>query len=170
MPVRSGQDRPIMNDTQFQKNLEEGIYYENKVYDYLIANNSYVEDSRHQKYEPGSGPRLRGTSGTLVLPDFTVYNKFADKGNYAVDVKFKRSIYPAHGKMCFTVDNKYLDYKRIVEIKKLDFLALAFVYENKVYFYKDSDCIGDITYDNQYSKGKVYLFEHDITKIKYIIK
>lgn len=154
-----------MNDDQFQQNLAEGTKGEDAVYEYLVSTHSYIEDSRHQKYEKKFGPRLRGIEGTLALPDFIVYDKY--KGNFAVDVKVKASIYPAHGKQCFTVDYKYLDYLRVVQLKKLDYLMLAFVYQNKLYCYKDSEMFGTIVYDNQYSKGKVYLFEYDERKVKY---
>jgi hypothetical protein len=103
----------------------------------------------------------------LVLPDFTCYNKNPEKGNFAVDVKWKKSIYPANGKQCFTVDKKYEDYKRIVQIHKLDYLMMVFVYDGKMYFYRDTDCCGTTVFENQYGSGNVYLFEFDKKKIRY---
>ncbi len=157
----------MSSEANFQATLAIGTAAEDSVYSYLIANNSYVQDQRKQTHEDGGGPRLKGTEGELVLPDFVCYNKNPDKGNYAVDVKWKKSIYPANGKQCFTVDKKYEDYKRIVQIHKLDFLMMVFVFENKMYFYKDTDCIGSTWFDNQYGSGNVYLFEFDPTKQRY---
>jgi hypothetical protein len=89
------------------------------------------------------------------------------KGNFAVDVKVKTSVYPVNGKRCFTVDNKYEQYKRVVQVKKLDFLAIIFIYEGRLYFYKDSDCCGVTQFRNQHGSGNVYLFELDKGKIRY---
>lgn len=157
-----------MNDETFKQNLADGIKGEDAVYEYLITTHSFVEDNRHQKYEARYGPRLRGIEGTLALPDFTVYDKF--KGNFAVDVKVKTSVYTIDGFPCFTVDYKYLDYLRIVQLKKLDYLALAFVFQNKLYWYKDSEMFGTTQFNNQYSKGDVYLFAKDENKVKYTFK
>ncbi len=157
----------MSTDENFVEQLAIGTAGEDTVYDYLKNNNSFVEDSRYQKHERNHGPRLIGTEGYVILPDFVVYNKNPAKGNFAVDVKVKSSIYPANGKRCFTVDSKFEDYKKIVQIKQLDFLMLVFIYEGRLYFYKDSDCCGTTTYNNSYSSGKVYLFEHDVSKIKY---
>lgn len=151
----------------FEENLAVGTIGEDIVYEYLVRNNSFVEDCRNQKHTENSGPRLRGTEGTLILPDFIVYNKNLSKGNFAIDVKVKRSIYPFNGKLCFTVDNKFEDYKRIVQIKKLDFLSIIFIYDNKLYLYKDTDICGTHIYNNKYSTGNVYLFEFDETKQVY---
>lgn len=147
--------------------LEIGTAGENVLYDYLVANNSYVEDQRHQKYDGHTGPRLKGTEGTLVLPDFVVYNKDPAKGCFAVDAKVKTSVYPVNGKMCFTVDKKFEQYCRATAVKRLDFLMLVFIYKGRMYFYKDTDCIGTTTFDNQYSTGLVYLFEFDERNMRY---
>lgn len=157
----------MSSEAEFQESLAIGTEAEDRVYEYLIDHNSYVQDLRKQVHPDNRGPRLKGTEGTLVLPDFIVYNKDPKKGNYAIDVKWKKSIYPAKGTKCFTVDSKYEDYKRVVQIQKLDFLMLVFVHDSKMYFYKDSDCIGTTVFDNQYGSGKVYLFEFDPTKHTY---
>jgi hypothetical protein len=154
----------MTSDKEFQAKLAIGTEGEDKVYEWLKRNNSLVEDSRYQNHDKGHGPRLEGREGIVVLPDFVVYNKYPEKGNFAVDVKVKTSTYPVKGKQCFTVDKKYEDYKRSVEIKKLDFLAIIIIYEGDLYFYKDSDCCGTTVYNNQHSKGTVYLFELDESK------
>lgn len=157
----------MSSDDQFEEKLAIGEAGEDIVYSYLVANNSYVEDLRKQKRSEGGGPRLRGTEGSLVSPDFAVYNKNPAKGNFAVDAKVKTSIYPVNGKKCFTVDSKYEQYKRVTQIKKLDFLMIAFIFEDRLYFYRDTECCGITTFDNQYSSGNVYLFEYDKSKIRY---
>lgn len=156
----------MSSEELFKKNLEIGEVGEDIVYDYLVSNNSFVEDLRRHKRDEG-GPKLRGTEGTLVLPDFAVYNKNPKKGSFAVDAKVKNSVYPVNGKSCFTVDNKFEQYRRVVQLKKLDFLMIAFIFENRMYFYKDSDCIGTTTFANQFGSGMVYLFEYDEGKITY---
>ena len=97
-------------NNNFQEKLAIGTAGEDIVYPWLKANNSLVQDMRYQKHEKGSGPRLEGTEGYFVLPDFAVWNKNPNKGNFLVDVKVKDSIYPVNGKMCFTVDKKFEDY------------------------------------------------------------
>jgi len=154
-------------EKEFQENLAIGIAGEDIVYDYLVANNSYVHDHRKETHQDNKGPRLRGTEGELVLPDFSVRNKSERKGNFAVDAKVKNSVYTVNGKVCFTVDNKYEQYKTATQILKLDYLALVFIYKNRMYFYKDEDCIGTTRFNNQYSKGLVYLFEYDEKRIRY---
>jgi hypothetical protein len=154
----------MSSEAEFQAALVLGNAAEEIVYSYLKTHNSYVQDLRKQSHEDKKGPRLSGTEGELVLPDFAVYNKDPRKGNFAIDVKYKKSIYPAKGKKCFTVDSKYEDYKRVTSILKLDFLMIAFVHQNKMYFYKDTDCFDTTTFANQYGSGNVYLFEFDSKK------
>ncbi len=157
----------MSTDKTFEENLAMGIAGEDLIYKYLVKNNSYVEDNRSKNHDFGSGPKLVGTDGEIILPDFVVYNKNPEKGNYALDVKVKSSTYPINGKRCFTADNKYEQYKRIVELKKLDYLVMCFVYNNRNYYYKDSECTGTTVFNNQYSSGIVYLFEVDKNKIRY---
>jgi hypothetical protein len=151
----------------FEEKLAIGIAGEDIAYSYLIRNNSFVEDLRNKVHDNGIGPRLKGTEGSLVSPDFAVYNKDPRKGNYLVDVKVKSYIYPVNGKMCFTVDNKFEQYIRVTQIKKLDFLMLIFIYEDRMYFYKDSDLTCTTTFANGFSDGLVYCFEHNKNKIRY---
>lgn len=157
----------MSSDKEFIENLKIGEAGEDVVYDWLVKNNSYVEDLRSHKRVENKGPRLVGTEGSLVLPDFVVYNKNPNKGCFAVDVKVKNSVYTISRKKCFTVDNKYEQYKTAVQVKKLDFLAIIFIYENRMYFYKDSDCCGITRFKNQFSTGNVYLFELDKLKVRY---
>ena len=153
-----------MSSNNFHEKLAEGTQGEDAVYKYLAETNSYVEDTRHQKYEAGGGPKLRGIEGTVTLPDFVVYDRF--KGNYAVDVKVKKSIYKVQDQLCFTVDYKYLHYLKTVELKRLDYLVLAFVYQDQLYWYTNSDLAFTTAFDNQYSRGAVYCFVHDTAKIR----
>lgn len=147
-------------DTSFDEKLELGQQGEDQVYNYLITKYGYVEDTRKQRYEDNVGPRLRGTDGYLVLPDFVVYDTRPGGAKFAVDVKVKNSIYTVNNRNCFTVDYKYEHYKRVAEVKGLDFVAIIFVYKGTMFFYRDSDCIGTTTFENQYSRGDVYLFEY----------
>ena len=156
-----------MDDTKFQEKLAVGTAGEDIVYPWLKEHNSLVQDMRYQKHEKGSGPRLEGTEGRIVLPDFAVWNKSPNKGNFLVDVKVKDSIYPVKGKMCFTVDKKFEDYKKCAAVMKMDYLKIIFIYEGKFYVYKDTDITCTTVYNNQYSKGTVYCFEHNKSKIEY---
>lgn len=155
-------------NSEFDKKLEMGIAAEDVVYNYLVANNSYVEDLRQQKHGEFAGPRLCGTEGKVVLPDFLVYNKNPAKGSYSLDVKAKSSAYPINGKRYFTVDRKFEDYKKATDIKRLDFLSFIFFFEDRMYMYKDADV--SITHKfpaNQYGDGFVYCFEVDKSRIIY---
>ena len=149
----------MTKDSRFAETLAMGTAAEDIVYSYLEANNSFVQDMRKQKHEDGRGPRLRGTEGELVLPDFGVTNKDPRKGNFLVDVKSKTSVYKVKGKKCFTVDRKFEQYKRVREILRYDFLMLAFLYEDRMYFYRDTECSGTHQYrPNAFGDGFVYLF------------
>lgn len=150
-----------IKDKDFVEKLELGQSGEDMVYNYLITKYGYVEDSRKQRYDDNTGPRLKGTDGHLALPDFVVYDTQPGGAKFAVDVKVKNNIYTVNNKYCFTVDYKYEHYKRVAELKGLDFSAIIFVYKGAMFFYKDSDCIGTTTFDNQYSRGNVYLFEYN---------
>ena len=156
------------NADNFLEKLQMGTSAENIVYDYLKSKNSFVEDLRQQKHGEFAGPCMCGTEGKVILPDFIVYNKICSKGTYAVDVKSKNSLYPINGMMCFTVDDKYEHYKRAVELKRLDYLAIIFFLDNRMYMYKDSDCKGMHQYaPNNYGNGRVYYFEFDKSKQVY---
>lgn len=157
----------MSSDDKFQEKLSMGINAENIVYEYMTKWFGLVEDMRQQKHGEFSGPCLVGTEGKVILPDFAVYCK-PPKESFLVDVKAKNSIYPALGKKCFTVDDKFLQYKRAVQIKRLDFLMLVFFYEGRMFFYKDSDCIGTTQFrDTTYGTGPVFCFEYDESKIRY---
>ena len=157
----------MATEAEFQAALTLGEIAEEAVLVYLEANNSLVQDMRKQAHPDNKGPRLKGTEGEVVLPDFAVYNKNPNKGKFAVDAKYKTSLYPVKGKKCFTVDDKFEDYKRATEILGLEYLMIAFMHKNKLYFYKDSECCGTTTFDNQHGTGLVYLFEFDETKHTY---
>ena len=158
----------LSSDEKFQESLAIGVAGEDAVFEYLIKNFGLVEDTRSQIHGEGYGPRMVGTEGKVIQPDFCVYNKpGSPKGRFAVDVKVKSSLYPFKGKKCFTVDKKFEDYKRIVQIKQLDYLMIIFVYGSKMYFYQDKDCIGHKFMSNEYGHGNVYYFEFDETKVRY---
>jgi len=158
----------LKHNESFQEQLEMGTSAENIAYDYLKSKNSFVEDLRQQKHGEFAGPCLCGTEGKVILPDFIVYNKIPSKGTYAVDVKSKNSVYFINGMKCFTVDDKYAQYKRATELKRLDHLAIIFFLEGRMYMYKDSDCKGMHQYTpSSYGNGRVYYFEFDKSKIVY---
>ena len=155
-------------DKRFKENLQMGTSAEDIVYSYLVRENSFVQDLRQQKHAEHAGPRLRGTEGNIVLPDFVVYNKNTDKGTYAVDVKAKKSVYPALGTRCFTVDDKFLRYRQTSQVMRLDFLMLVFFHNDRMFFYKDTDCVGVTTFpDKSYGSGMIYCFEYDESRIRY---
>lgn len=155
----------MTSDEEFRESLEMGVQAENIAYSYLIRKYSYVQDLRQQKHGEFSGPCLRGTEGRLVLPDFSVYTKF--DGAFAIDVKAKNSLYSFKGLNCFTVDSKFNDYRRAVQILKLDYLAFIFFYKDRMHLYRDSDCIGSQILSNSYGTGPVYYFEYDKKRIIY---
>lgn len=153
-------------DLEFAKKLEMGTRAEDSVHAYLINTNGFVQDMRHQKHDDRLGPRLTGTEGSLVLPDFVVYNK-PPKDSFAVEVKAKNSTYEFNGIECFTVDDKFPMYKRAVAVLRLDYLMLVFQYEGKLYFYRDSEMLASKLHNNKYGKGLVYYFAKDPSKIRY---
>lgn len=144
-------------DRRFKENLRLGTKAEDKVYSYLRMNYSHVQDMRYQTHEKGTGPRLEGTSGSVILPDFAYYDKYKGKG--LLDVKYKSSNY-------FTVDDyKYRDYLTSVELLNLEKLVLVFVYEDEMYFYDSSEATGPRTFNNNYGKA-AYVFDYDRSKIR----
>lgn len=158
----------MLSEVDFQASLELGLKAEEIVYAFLKENNSYVQDMRKQTHEDNRGPRLSGTEGELVLPDFAVYNKNTAKGNFVLDVKFKNSVYTIRGKKYFTVDRKYEQYKRVKDIMGLQFLAMAFLFEDKIYLYHESECALTHQFSaNAYGDGFVYLFPFDGKKPTY---
>jgi hypothetical protein len=157
-----------MDNENFIEKLDMGIDAENIAYSYLIKHNSFVEDLRQQKHGEFAGPALRGTEGKVVLPDFLVYNKNPTKGTFALDIKSKSSIYNINGKKCFTVDDKYVQYKQAAQIKRMDYLAIMFFFENRMYLYKETDCVGTHQYTpNGFGNGLVYYFEFNKSKMVY---
>lgn len=158
----------MSSEVEFQEALRLGTIAEEIVYGYLKANHSLVQDMRKQTHEDNKGPRLIGTEGELVLPDFGVTNKNPNKGNFLIDVKYKSSLYTVKDKKCFTVDRKYEQYKRVREILRYDFLMMAFMFEDRLYFYKEEDCIGTHQFrPNKFGDGFVYLFQFDELKKVY---
>jgi hypothetical protein len=111
----------------------------------------------YQKHNKGTGPRLEGAGGSIILPDFSYYDRY--NGNYLLDVKHKT-------KNFFTVDDyKMDDYLRAAELQGMDGLKLVFVFENEMYFYDSSERLGPIQFDNTYGKS-AYKFEFNRSKIK----
>lgn len=158
----------MSTDEQFQAALELGIKAEEIVYDYLKDNNSFVQDMRNQTHEDKRGPRLIGTDGELVLPDFGVSNKDPSKGHYLMDAKYKSSTYKVGGTRYFTVDRKYEQYKRVKDVLRYDFLKMAFLFEDRMYIYHENECAGTHQFrPNSYGDGFVYLFSYDGKKFTY---
>lgn len=155
-----------MNDKDFEKSLAVGTAAEDLVYDWLKTNYAFVQDARYQtRDKKGKGPRLEGLGGSVILPDFIVYDAF--KGKLAMDVKYKSSVYPINGKKYFTVDDyKFKDYLRCVQLMNLDDIVFLFVFEGRFYLYKSSEHQGTHRFDNTYGKC-AYLFEYDKSKIRF---
>lgn len=153
----------MISEAEFKEKLEMGVAGEDRIYPWLKEHNEWVDDCRRQKYKDGGGPRMVGSKGSIVIPDFIVHNESGD--NFAVDVKVKKKVYLIDGKYYFTVDKKFEDYIKVVRIKKLDYLAIIFIYNDKMYFYKDSDLSRITVYNNQYSTGNVYCFSYDKSKV-----
>ena len=146
-----------MTEEKFQENLRLGTAAEDKVYSYLRMNYSCVQDMRYQKHEKGTGPRLEGTIGHLILPDFGYYDRYKGKG--LIDIKYKSNPY-------FTVDDyKFRDYRECVGIMNLEKLLLVFVYKDEMYFYDSSEATGPRTFNNEYGRA-AYVFELDRSKIR----
>jgi hypothetical protein len=146
-----------MTDEQFRENLRLGTAAEDKVYSYLRMNYSHVQDMRYQVHEKGTGPRLEGTSGSVILPDFAYYDKYKGKG--LLDVKYKASNF-------FTVDDyKYRDYLSCARLMNLETLILVFVYEDEMYFYDSREAAGPKAFNNSYGKS-AYVFNFDRSKIR----
>jgi hypothetical protein len=146
-----------MTDEQFQENLRLGTLAEDKVYSYLRMNYSCVQDMRYQKHEKGTGPRLEGTIGSLILPDFAYYDRYKGKG--LLDVKYKASNF-------FTVDDyKFRNYQECVGIMNLESLILVFVYEDEMYFYDSKEATGPRVFNNEHGKS-AYIFNVDRSKIR----
>ena len=145
----------------FTKKLAMGVWGEEQVFPWLLSNGYTVEDCRRQNYKDGGGPRMISNDVSLALPDFIVY-----KGPvaFAIDVKVKSSTYPLDGP-CFTVDKKFEDYLKVTTLRRLDYLAMIFIYNNRFYMYKDSDVAGVTQYNNEHSQGNVYYFKYDKTKV-----
>jgi hypothetical protein len=146
-----------MTNEEFQENLRIGTEAENKVYAWLRMNYSFVQDMRYQKHEKGTGPRLEGLGGSVVLPDFAYYDKI--QGNYLLDVKYKSKNY-------FTVDEyKMRDYLKAVDLLGMDGLLLVFVFQNEMYFYDSLEKQGPVAFNNSYGTS-AYTFRFDKLKIK----
>ena len=158
----------MSNDEAFQEALRLGIIAEEIVYEYLKNNNSFVQDMRKQTHEDNRGPRLIGTDGELVLPDFGVSNKDPSKGHYLIDAKYKSSVYTIKGVKYFTVDRKYEQYKRVKDVLRYDFLKMAFLFEDRMYIYHENECTGTHQFKpNSYGDGLVYLFQFNGKKPTY---
>lgn len=148
-----------MHQSQFEQSLQIGITAENLVHDYLTARFQYVQDCRKQRHEYMNGPSLTGTSGRLILPDFVVYDAVA--GNWAIDSKFKSSVYPIQGCHCFTVDyDKLQDYMNAAAVMRLDGVQLLFVYNGGIYSYLSTDMAGTHAFNNKYGSIAA-LYEYD---------
>lgn len=155
----------MQSEEEFQETLAIGTAGEDTVYEWLKANYSLVQDVRYQTHNKGTGPRLAGKEGSIILPDFVVYDKF--KGCFSVDVKVKTSVYKINGKKYFTVDDyKFRDYLKCNEIMNLDYLMLIFIIENRFHLYTDTEHKGTHIFNNNYGKA-AYLFEYDKSKVRY---
>ena len=153
----------MKQDTTFEEKLAIGTEGEDIVYDLLVARNRWVMDCRSMNHGVGYGPRLKGTEGTAALPDFIVKNK-KPKESYAVDAKVKSKLYDIRGKLCFSVDKKLDQYRKVAQLFELDYVAIIFVYDNKLYMYKDTEFCDTTEYNNEYGTGTVYFFEFDSKK------
>jgi len=148
----------------FEAALEVGTKAEDIVYAWLKSIYSYVQDTRYQTRKEGTGPRLEGTSGSVILPDFIIYDRF--KGKHAVDVKAKTSAYFIEGGRYFTVDSyKFDHYMKTVELMGLDGLYIIFVFEDELYLYTHEDMVRRHSFANSYGKVAC-LFDYDKTKIR----
>jgi hypothetical protein len=149
---------------QFEEALAKGTEAEDFVYEWLKQNYSYVQDSRYQTRDKGTGPRLEGKEKSVILPDFIIYDKF--RGAHAVDVKSKTSVYTIDGGRYFTVDDyKFDNYIKCVELMRLDGLILIFKFENDLYFYTEKDRGRKHWFANVHGNGS-YLFEFDKKRIR----
>jgi hypothetical protein len=154
----------MSSEAEFEVLLATGTEAEDFVYSWLKQNYSYVQDTRYQTREKGTGPRLEGKERSVILPDFIIYDKF--KGKWALDVKSKTSVYTISGGRYFTVDDyKYDHYMKCVELMGLDGLMLVFKFEGDLYFYTHKDRGIKHQFANTYGNG-AYLFEYDKKRIR----
>ena len=153
-----------MNEENFESALAIGTAAEDAVYEWLKQNYSYVQDTRYQTRDKGTGPRLCGKEKSVILPDFIIYDKF--RGKRAIDVKYKTSAYKINGGRHFTVDDyKFDNYMKCVELMGLDGLIIIFKFENDMYFYDHTDRGPLHRFANTYGNG-AYLFELDSKRIR----
>ena len=144
-------------DAAFRENLRIGKIAEDKAYAWLKLHYSFVQDMRYQTHDEKTGPRLEGTSGSIILPDFAFYDKF--KGKKLLDVKHK-------SKPRFTVtDYQMRDYLRCVDLLNAEGLVLCFDYEDEMYFYNSEEKTGPIIFDNGFGYA-AYEFEFSRSKIR----
>ena len=148
----------------FATKLDVGIRVEDSVYQLLISRHQYVQDCRYQRRERNMGPRLCGRNGRLIMPDFVVYD---DDVAMAVDVKFKTSIYPIGGVLCFTVDySKLLDYLEAARVMRLDGVWLMFVYNGGTYRYTATQMHGRHSFNNKYGNDAALFAYHEKYRIQ----
>lgn len=154
----------MKSDEEFEAALAVGVAAEDSVYEWLKHNYSYVQDTRYQTREKGTGPRLEGIERSVILPDFIVYDKF--KGRWAIDVKKKSAAYIIDGARYFTVDDyKFDDYMKCVALMGLDGLMIVFKFEGDMYFYTHEDKGRKHQFVNSYGRY-AYLFEYSKKKIR----
>lgn len=148
-------------EKRFQESLKRGIVAEDKIFDYLVKTFDTIVDLRNQNRGKFGGPKLKGKLGTDILPDFAVY----DTEKFLIDVKDKTKLYNYKGKKYFQVDDKFLQYLRCVERMGVDYLAIIFRYNGRMYFYKAHEYTERVWFDNEFGKGYSYLFEYDMNKV-----
>lgn len=154
----------MKSNEEFEAALAVGIEAEDFVYEWLKQNYSYVQDTRYQTREKGTGPRLEGKEKSVILPDFIIYDKF--RGNWAIDVKKKSAAYIIDGGRYFTVDDyKFNDYMKAASLMKLDGLMIIFRFEGDMYFYTHEDKGRKHQFINSHG-NYAYLFEYDKKKVR----
>lgn len=160
----TSEETKAAEDVYFQEKLRLGIAAEDMMLVWLRATYGFVEDKRKQKYEEGEGPRIKGQSGSVTVPDFFVIDQH--RGNMFVEVKWKEQPTKRNGKEYFTIDYKLEHYKRCVQLYRADKLVIVFVCNDEKYFYDGNDHLPDIVhYNNKFGKY-AYMYEVDRTKIK----
>jgi hypothetical protein len=154
----------VVSDVDFERNLAAGTKAEDTVYAWLKMTYGYVQDMRYQTRDKGTGPRLEGQAGSVILPDFAVYDEF--RGKKLLDVKLKNKVCRIDGKDYFAIDlYKFRDYLHCADLMRMDGLLLLFVYNQKFLIYDAADFKGIHVFNNNFGNESV-LFEYDKSKIR----
>lgn len=149
----------MTSNEKFQEKLEMGTKAENLVKAWVEKKYEHIVDLRYQKHAKG-GPRITGTTGSFVLPDFAVYDQ---TGNFLIDVKAKSRVNLIDGIHYFTVDPKLNDYLECTRIMNMDSCKIMFVYDNRKFMYDSAEWSAKHDFNNEFGSW-AYIYRYDKNK------